>query len=242
MVSDAHLQGQRDPVQHAFISWLEGLEADRLFLLGDIFHHWWTFRGQPMEQYTPVLEALEGVRGRGTELVYVPGNHDFGVGEFFRGHLGAEVGPAHTREVEGQRMLLAHGDEADASRGYRLLSRALRSGVFDQLVQALGPDRGTVLLRRLAGQVHVGPTNEGPLVAAQRAWATARLGSGEHQAHAAVMGHTHVLGRWDGPNGTVFHLGSWLDHRSWLEVVDDGPRLVCGEDPQRPQPIPEGRP
>lgn len=224
VVSDAHLLGPEDPEQQAFCAWLRGLEADELVLLGDILHAGWSWAGQPHPRHAEVFVALEEVRTRGAEISLVPGNHDFGLRP-----EGIAVHGVHRRRCDGTGLLLAHGDEPDRTLGYRGLSAVLRGRPFGALVDALGHERGTALLDRLAGARH-GPEVAAPeaLVAAQRAWAADALE--DPDLDGVIMGHSHVLGEVSLPGGTLWHTGAWLGLRSWLDVVDGTARLRQGVD------------
>jgi len=219
VVSDAHLLGPGDPEQVALCAFLDALRCDRLVLLGDLLHAGWTWDG-PHPDHRPFFSALAGVRGRGIEVCWVPGNHDFGVAM----PAGVQRLDAHVVDCDGRRLLLAHGDEPDRSAGYRALTGALRSRAFSRLVSGLGPDHGMALLRRIAGPRHPPDAAASPaLVAAQRDWAAQRLQ--DPQLDGVVMGHSHVLGQVALPGGTLWHTGAWLGLRSWLEVVDGDVRL-----------------
>src|SRR5690349_15967399 len=114
LLSDAHLQGPDDPNQQRLLRFLATLEVDRICLLGDIFQHWWHFGERPFPAYEPVVTAL-----RRFPLTFVPGNHDFHAARYFRDALGAEVAPVVTTRWDGLPVHLSHGDEVDASPGYR---------------------------------------------------------------------------------------------------------------------------
>ena len=222
VISDAHLMGPEDPEQIALCDFLETLVCDRLVLLGDVLHAGWTWGGAHPD-HQPFFSTLEQVLGRGIDVDWLAGNHDFGV----RPPAGVRLREPHVVDCDGLRLLLAHGDEPDTTVGYRAVSAVLRGWPFGALVNALGPDRGMALLRRLAGPRHPvdAPAPEA-LVAAQRSWAAERLE--DPQVDAVVMGHSHVLGEADLPGGTLFHTGAWYGLRSWLEVVDGTARLRTG--------------
>lgn len=225
MISDLHLSGPDDPNQARLVTWLDGLEADVLFILGDLFHHWWGFDRAIPELYAPACEALLRLRARGVRLCYVPGNHDFALGPFFEEVLGAEIRPAHARSLDGEPYYLAHGDEADSSWGYRGLSLLLRGRAFRLLMHHLGPRRGMELLRKMAGTSRAYPAPSGPLLEAQRVWAQARVLEG---ARYVVLGHSHALGLTPLEGGALYNLGDWRDGPRWLEVQNGVPRLMPG--------------
>ncbi len=234
MISDAHLEGLDDPKQAHVVAFLDRLECDRLFILGDLFHHWWGFRGAVMSGYVPVVAALHRLRRAGVSVTYVPGNHDFAVGPVLKEDLGIEVAGPHVVDLDGVGYLVAHGDEADASLSYRLLRAVLRGSAFDGLIRALGPAGGSRLLSRLAGESRAAPAAVEPLLEAQRAWAQARMGPG---VSVAVMGHLHVPAVVPVEGGTVVHLGDWVVHRSFL-CVESGRgelRVAAPDGSWRPQ-------
>lgn len=225
MVSDAHATGLDDPSQQSLVQWLDGVRADRLVLLGDLFHHWWGFPDVVWGPYVPLCAALLGVRARGVPITFVPGNHDFAVGSFLRERVGVEVRGPHLRELDGVRFLLAHGDEADRRWQYRLTRALLRGRGMAATMRLLGPRRGHRLLQSLAGASRRHGGDPTPLVQAQRRWAEQRLGG---EADVVVMGHLHTPMVVHGPRGTFVNMGDWLEHQTWLEVVDGRPRLLQG--------------
>jgi UDP-2,3-diacylglucosamine hydrolase len=237
MVSDAHLEGLSDPNQAALVAWLDGLSVDRVFLLGDIFHHWWGYRGVVPSAYVPICAALLRLKQRGIPVVFVPGNHDFAVGDFLRQDVGLDVRSAHHQDLDGARFYLAHGDEADQTLGYRLTRAVLRGPVFAGLMRVLGPVRGERLLRRLAGSSRHHPADVDSLLEAQQRWADQFLSEG---ADVVVMGHVHMPALVRRSSGLVVHLGDWVEHRSFLEVDEGRPRLFRIEADGARVEIPEG--
>jgi UDP-2,3-diacylglucosamine hydrolase len=218
MVSDAHLVGLADPNQQLLSRWLESLISagmDNLILLGDIFHHWWGYPGVVMTEYVPICAALLRVRAAGVHIRFVPGNHDFHVGDFFRHTLQAEISGPVALSLADRRFFIAHGDEADATMGYRLTRMFLRGPLFAGAMHAMGPVRGMALLQRLAGSSRDHMGDQQPLLALQRDWAVQHLRAG---AEFVVMGHVHWPGTVVLPEGTVIHLGDWVSHHTFLLI------------------------
>jgi UDP-2,3-diacylglucosamine hydrolase len=223
MVSDVHLEGDGDR-QRAFVGWLDALQADELFLVGDVFHHWWGFAdGTVFEAYRDVCLALERVRARVSRLVVVPGNHDFHLGPFFTHTLAADVRGPHAIDLGGVPFWIEHGDGADGTLRYALARRALRSRPFGRVVETIGPRGAWPLLRGLAGASAARRTPPDGLVAAQKALADRRIAEG---ARVVVMGHSHVPADEERGAGRYVNLGDWVEHRTWLEVDDGVPRVV----------------
>jgi UDP-2,3-diacylglucosamine hydrolase len=234
VVSDAHLVGLDDPNQTHLARWLDSLLVvglDELILLGDLFHHWWGFPGVVMTEYVPICAALLRVKSAGVKIRFIPGNHDFHVGDFFEDTLQATItGPIALTLCE-RRFFFAHGDEADTSQGYWLTRKLLQGPVFAAMMRVLGPGRGMALLKKLAGSSRDHMGDQQPLLERQRTWATPHLQAG---AEFVVMGHVHWPGMVALPAGTVVHLGDWVSHYTFLLIEPGEVSLRKLVDPSKP--------
>jgi UDP-2,3-diacylglucosamine pyrophosphatase LpxH len=120
-LSDLHL-GTRACQAHRLLDFLRVYECQHLFLVGDVIDFWAMSRrgiywsGQ---MNTFVQKVLKRAR-HGTEVIFVPGNHD----EALREYVGSTFGDItiHREYVhvtaDGRRYLLLHGDEFDVVTKY----------------------------------------------------------------------------------------------------------------------------
>lgn len=111
-ISDLHLDSSRPGLEEILIRYLgsRAVEADRLFLLGDIFEVW---MGDDLSMTTnaDVCDALSAVSAQGVELFFMPGNRDFMIGEDFCKHTGCiKLPDPFIVDLNGRRALLSHGD------------------------------------------------------------------------------------------------------------------------------------
>ncbi|MBK1641400.1 UDP-2,3-diacylglucosamine hydrolase [Chromatium okenii] len=114
-ISDVHL-GSRGCQAKYLLDFLQATHCKQLYLVGDIVDLWEMRNGiyWPEAHNAVVREVLEKARS-GTEVIYIPGNHD----ELFRTHLGAEFGAVAIRDevihecANGERFLVLHGDRFD---------------------------------------------------------------------------------------------------------------------------------
>ena len=115
-VSDLHL-GTKSSQDRHFVDFLAAYEMKTLYLVGDVIDGWRLKRsGWYWPQgHNDVLQKLLRKARKGTEIIYIPGNHD----EFLRSFLGLTFGGVkivdrvvHTT-VEGKRFLVLHGDQFD---------------------------------------------------------------------------------------------------------------------------------
>lgn len=114
-ISDVHL-GARGCQAEMLLDFLREADADAIFLVGDIVDGWslsktWYW---PQTHNDVVQKLLRKVR-KGAQLLYVPGNHD----EFLRDFYGLHVGGVEVVEdaihagADGRRYLIIHGDIFD---------------------------------------------------------------------------------------------------------------------------------
>ena len=149
-LSDLHL-GYRHARVRELNDFLQGVEADRIVLVGDIVdalalarRAFWT------TEHTQIVRVLLARRRAGTRLTYIPGNHDASLAvlaDMLQGQFEVHREWVH-RTARGERLLVLHGDQFDeAVNCPAWLSRlgdALYSGsvvvshAFNNLRRALG--------------------------------------------------------------------------------------------------------
>jgi UDP-2,3-diacylglucosamine pyrophosphatase LpxH len=116
-VSDIHL-GSRDCRATELLKFLESIEADYLFLVGDIVDFWSLRRSFYWpEAHNEVLRAILAMAREGTKVIYVPGNHDENIREFcgsLFGNVSIRRRYVHST-ADGREFLVLHGDEFDSA-------------------------------------------------------------------------------------------------------------------------------
>jgi UDP-2,3-diacylglucosamine pyrophosphatase LpxH len=116
-LSDLHL-GSRNCQVDALNEFLEQLRCQRLYLVGDVFDLWWVtrFRARFDKGERRTIALIDRLARRGTEVIYIPGNHDHPV----RNWSGLPLARWKIRRravhqlADGRRLLVTHGDEFDA--------------------------------------------------------------------------------------------------------------------------------
>ncbi|SMP65690.1 UDP-2,3-diacylglucosamine pyrophosphatase LpxH [Neorhodopirellula lusitana] len=119
-ISDTHL-GCRYSRPDALYHFLGQYRPDQLFLVGDVVDGWKLSRRwhwQPI--YNRILDRLREMMGCGTQITYLPGNHD----ALFRNPLHRRLLTDHCKDLvisdevvfkaaDGRRFLVTHGDRFD---------------------------------------------------------------------------------------------------------------------------------
>ncbi|MBA3676438.1 MAG: UDP-2,3-diacylglucosamine diphosphatase [Sphingosinicella sp.] len=115
-ISDVHL-GTRGCNDKLLLDFLDHVDSDTLYLVGDIIDGWrMKKRYYWPERHNAIVRRIMKRAKRGTEVIYIPGNHD----EMFRQFSGMNFGGVRIRKkavhvtADGRRLLVLHGDEFDA--------------------------------------------------------------------------------------------------------------------------------
>ncbi len=238
-LSDTHL-GTRGCRSDFLADFLARMSCDRLFLVGDIVDGWrlrksWYW--DPMHDKVVRL-ILQHVRN-GTQITYVPGNHD----EMFRPWLpsgvegpgtsapGLEVaGVTVQREAEhttakGLRLLVIHGDEFDGVMRYAKFLAILGDGAY---TTALVVNRWFNIGRRWAGYPYWSLSQwlkqqvKGAVKAIDR-FETALADEARHRGFDGVVcGHIHHA-EMRTVNGVLYcNDGDWVESCTALVEHQDG--------------------
>ena len=114
-ISDVHL-GSRGSQAELLLDFLRYHEADSIYLVGDIVDGWQLKSAWHWPQpHNDVVQKLLRKARKGARVIYVPGNHD----EFLREYYGTHFGGIEVAETvmhdgaDGKRYLVIHGDHFD---------------------------------------------------------------------------------------------------------------------------------
>ncbi len=135
-ISDAHL-GTRSCKAEYLLDFLRHTESRYLYLIGDMIDFWNLRNGwywPPL--HNQVLQAVMEKAARGTQVVFVPGNHD----EVFRDHVGRVFGGVQVatdavhQTADGRKLLVLHGDEFDSIVRHSKWLAMFGSWIYDLLL------------------------------------------------------------------------------------------------------------
>ena len=214
IISDLHLGSDVSRAADA-LDFLHSVEFRRLILLGDIFadlnfrrltKEHWKFLGYIRKLSNPKHDV---------EVVWVEGNHDYGLAEVMSHLVGIPVYQEYTWDYAGSRHLAVHGHQFDT-----FVIRNFKLSHFGQLVylwlQKLDSkskrvarylDRLNTRWLRLSAQV------------AQAALSYAKQG----QAERIFCGHTHVPLQMERDGVEYYNSGAWVDQRcTYITVGQEG--------------------
>lgn len=114
-ISDVHL-GTKECKADRLLAFLAGIEAETIYLIGDIIDGWRLLSTWYLPQtHTDVIREFMD-RAQVCRVIYTPGNHD----EFMRRYIGETICGVHIVAqcehvaADGRVYLVSHGDEVDS--------------------------------------------------------------------------------------------------------------------------------
>jgi UDP-2,3-diacylglucosamine hydrolase len=236
-LSDAHL-GRKSPEnsdrEGALVTFLNTIEtdADKLFILGDLFEFWFEYAYLIPKGHLKLLAALQRLQKAGTEINYIVGNHDFALGPYLRDEIGMKLHWNNLEmELQGKRFFISHGDGLwKKDIGYRFIKPILRSRMNQALYRLLPADFAIGLARLCSGASRK-YTDRRVLqksIEAYRVIAGELLATGKYDI--VIMGHTHFPELIESPSGIYVNAGGWLKKYTYA-VMEEGSIKLCAYSP-----------
>ena len=113
-ISDLHL-GTRGCNAEALLYFLRTYDFEKLYLVGDLIDIWQLRRGIYWPQsHSDVIQKILRKGRKGTQIIYIPGNHDEFISGFFGAYGSITVEKQTIHETaDKRRLLVIHGHELD---------------------------------------------------------------------------------------------------------------------------------
>lgn len=226
-ISDAHLCS-RDCRADYLLSFLRCNKSRYLYIIGDFIDAWQMKRRWYWPQImNNVIQKVFSKAKKGTQVIYIPGNHDEGLREFAGVHFGniQVVRDTIHETADGKRMLVLHGDEFDAIVQHRKWLAVLGDAAYGHLIWL---NRIVNAVRKLfgmpywslSGYIKVRVKNAVSYVGSFEAAAVRR--AREAAADGVICGHIHqpALKQVDGL--CYANAGDWIENCTALVEHLDG--------------------
>ena len=230
-VSDLHIDVGTHKILDGFRHLIERETpgADALYILGDLVEVW-VGDDDDSELAAAIRQAL-ALAAAHCPVFVMHGNRDFLFGEQLAKDTGVElISDPHVAEIDGENVLLAHGDAyCTKDRAYQQVRALFRSPSWQQDVLGKSLEERRELARSLRVQSAAANANKADnimdvttseIVASMQAHGCARM----------VHGHTHRPGvhevDLDGARGRRYVLGDW-GRCGWLLRMGETAQLEC---------------
>jgi UDP-2,3-diacylglucosamine pyrophosphatase LpxH len=243
-LSDIHL-GTRGCQADMLLDFLKAHDAETIYLVGDVVDGWRLKRNWywPQEHNDVVQKLLRKAR-KGARIIYVPGNHD----EFLRNYFGTHFGGIDVRDTaihqtaDDRRLLVIHGDQFDV-----VVRHARWLAFFGDWAYgaALALNTYFNLLRRKLGFPYWSLSAWAKLQVKNAvnfigAFEAALAAEAERQgANGVICGHIHHAVVREIDSVTYMNCGDWVESCTALAENHDGTfQLIRWADERAGRPIP----
>lgn len=230
--SDIHLHPALPCTTTAFFDFLEqhASQAERLYLLGDLFEYWAGDDDISDPYHQQVINALRAVRDAGVRVFWIGGNRDFLIAERFAHATGVEILPdPSTIHLADQSIVIAHGDaQCTDDVSYMAFRRTVREKQWQKDFLALPLAQRKAIIEGMRKESKSGQKEKTMAIMDVNPNAISRLFL-EHQARTIIHGHTHRPARHQHPEGMRYVLPDWdcdaegqEPRGGWLMLYDNG--------------------
>jgi UDP-2,3-diacylglucosamine pyrophosphatase LpxH len=226
-ISDIHL-GLKACQAEAVIEFLRLVDAETIYLVGDIVDGWAIKSGWHWPQsHNDVVQKLLRKARKGSRIIYLPGNHD----EFLRDYYGSHFGGIEVQEqavhdaADGKRYLVIHGDQYDfVIRHARWLAH-LGDAAYDF---ALWLNRAVSIVRRRLGLPYWSLSAWAKLKVKNAVSAVSRFEeelaseAKKRDLQGVICGHIHHAIERNINGITYLNTGDWVESRTAIVEHYDG--------------------
>lgn len=238
--SDVHLGAAmiKNPRLHEklFVQWLDDIkaDADKLFLLGDVFDYWYEYRAVAPRGFVRFLGKLCELTDSGIEVHLFTGNHDVWVFDYLPSECGVILHREPMRfSACGKTFYVGHGDEVGRyDRRYMLLKGFFKNPIAQFFYSLLHPDFANWIARtwsRLSRRQHERKASHqkfktfmGEEREYQIRMARDLLAASDEHIDYFVFGHRHIVRDHQlSPASRLLMIGDWLWNFSYA-VCSDG--------------------
>lgn len=230
-VSDLHIEADRPDIANQFLQFLEteALNADALYILGDLFE-FWVGDDDPNEHYAWIKQGLRKLTKKNIPVFFMHGNRDFMIGQDFADETGITIlTDPYVVEIHGETVLLSHGDIYCTD---DIQYQAVRKMTRDPKWQAMMLTRPLEERISFSEQARADSKAHGDNIdQAITDVNQAAIKSALRQANVTLMlhGHTHRPAvheiEVDGKQARRIVLGDWYQHGSVVRWDRNGPVL-----------------
>ncbi len=217
--------------ERLIISWLQEIRSDaqRIYLLGDIFDVWFEYRRVVPRGFVRLLATLAELVEEGIVIEVFTGNHDLWMQDYFLTELNI---PVHFDPIEIQlgshHFELGHGDGlGPGDRGYKILKSVLRAGWAQRLYRVVNPNLGLALATWFSrrGEKHGEDFREEYRGDDNEYLVQYALSKMDSEIDFYIFGHRHLALDYTLPNGSHYiNTGDWISTQTYASY--DGKQCI----------------
>lgn len=147
-----------------FVKWLDEIkeDADRIYLLGDVFDFWFEYKQAVPRGHTRFLGKLSELTDKGVEIHLFTGNHDFWIFDYLSSECGITIHrDTETLILNNKKFFLGHGDGlGNYDRSYKILRKIFNNKFLQSCFSWLHPDVGIWFAHKWSAHSRLKDTGE----------------------------------------------------------------------------------
>ena len=192
--------------------------ASEIYLMGDVFDFWFEYGKAVPKGYVRLLGKLSELSDAGIKLHYFAGNHDMWVFGYLEKELGAKIyRKPITREINGKKFFLAHGDGlGPGDYGYKFIKAVFANPICQWLFARIHPNLGMRIAEFWSGQSRRATKEE--KFYGEKEWLviySKEILAKEHFDYF-IYGHRHLPTDYKlSEKSTYINLGDWIANFSY---------------------------
>ncbi len=211
------------------VEWLDSIrsEASALYLVGDVFDHWFEYKKVIPKGYMRFFGKLAELSDDGVKIHFFKGNHDMWVYDYFAQELDIVIYDKEViHEIDGQRFFITHGDGlGKGDKSYKLIKSVLRNPISQWFYSILHPTFGLSLMKLMSGKSRDNHKHTNGSQEQSNLLEFADKMATEEDFNYFVCGHIHApeLKTLSDKITVYCNLGDWMTHFSY--AIWDGQTL-----------------
>jgi len=194
-------------------------DFDLLVLMGDIFDFWYEYRFYIPKDFFSILVKLDQLVEAGKKIIFLSGNHDFYLGNFFKDTIGIEtIEEEKILELKKQHIYLHHGDGfAKKDYAYRMLKKILRSKLNQKVFSWLHPDLGMKIALSSSKISRENSPEKEDYDYSDFSHKFDQIIQNYPQISTMIFAHTHQSSQFKYRDKEIINVGSWQNKYHFLE-------------------------
>ena len=216
------------------VGWLSEIQkdADSLYLVGDVFDHWFEYGTVIPKSFSRLLGKLAEMRDGGLPIYFFTGNHDMWMFRYLDDEMGIPIyREPQVLDIKGKTFFIGHGDGlGPGDRKYKVIKKVFSNPFCQWAFARIHPNLGIRLMRYFSSRSREKTKDTGVFLGAEKEWLVQFCEEEikKQEVDYFVFGHrhlpiTHILSN---NQSTYFNLGDWLYHDTYLVVDHNGPKLM----------------
>ncbi len=218
--------------ERLIVAWLESVknDAEEIYLIGDIFDHYFEYRKVVPKGYIRFLGKLADLRDAGVKIYFFTGNHDMWMFRYLEEELQIPIlRKPIVKEIRGKKFFIGHGDGlGPGDFGYKFIKSVFNNRFCQWLYGLLHPDIGLALMTFFSGKSREAGDDPDIFLGADKEWLVQYAERKIQEIPGLdffIFGHRHLPIDYTLKNGRTRYIntGEWMTQTSY--IVFDGETL-----------------